>query len=303
MNVKDLSVIILTHNETLHIRRAIQSALRVAEQVIIVDSFSTDDTVEIAQSLGAKVVQHTFVNQAQQMQWAMEQDFIHTEWILRLDADEYLTDALVQEINSRLSTLPKEVSGVVLKRQVHFMGQWIRHGGYYPIRLLRIWRKGHAIIEQRWMDEHTLLTQGTSIQFIYDFVDDNLQSLTWWTQKHNQYATREAVDILTRKYGLNAGDQKLDGGQASAKRWYKNNLYLKLPLFLRAFLYFQYRYWIKLGILDGKKGLVWHFLQGFWYRFLVDAKILQIEWCAKAEQKPIKDILKEKYQIQFDTKR
>ena len=301
--VKDLSVIILTHNETLHIRRAIQSALRVAEQVIIVDSFSTDDTVEIAQSLGAKVVQHTFVNQAQQMQWAMEQDFIHTEWILRLDADEYLTDALVQEINSRLSTLPEEVSGVVLKRQVHFMGQWIRHGGYYPIRLLRIWRKSHAVIEQRWMDEHTLLTQGTSIQFIHDFVDDNLQSLTWWTQKHNQYATREAVDILTRKYGLNAGDQKLDGGQASAKRWYKNNLYLKLPLFLRAFLYFQYRYWIKLGILDGKKGLVWHFLQGFWYRFLVDAKILQIEWWAKAEQKPIKDILKEKYQIQFDTKR
>jgi hypothetical protein len=196
--------------------------------------------------------------------------------------------------------MPSEVSGIVLKRQVHFMGQWIRHGGYYPTSLLRIWRTGHAMIEQRWMDEHTVLTQGASVTFDHDFVDDNLQSLTWWTQKHNQYATREAIDILNRKYNLKNTDQKLVAGQASVKRWYKDNLYLKMPLFIRAFLYFQYRYWIRLGILDGKKGLVWHFLQGFWYRFLVDAKILQIEWWAKTEQKHIRTILEEKFNIHFD---
>lgn len=298
---KALSVIILTHNETLHIRRAVESALKVTDDILIVDSFSTDDTVAIAHSLGARVVQHEFVNQAAQMQWAMEQNFIRTSWIMRLDADEYLTDALVQEINLKLPTLPPEVSGVELTRQVHFMGQWIRHGGYYPIRLLRIWRAGHAVIEQRWMDEHTMLIQGTAIRFSHDFIDDNLQSLTWWTQKHNQYATREAIDILNRKYNLLAIDQNPDSGQAGQKRWFKNNLYLKMPLFLRAFLYFQFRFWIRLGFLDGRKGLVWHFLQGFWYRFLVDAKLLQIEWWIKAEQKSIKEILREKYGAHFIT--
>ena len=303
-NTGRLTTIILTYNESLHIRRAITSARQVSDEILIVDSFSSDDTVSIAQSLGAKVVQHTFINQAQQMQWAMEQDFIQTPWIMRMDADEYLTDALVEEINSRLSVLPNGVSGVVLKRQVHFMGKWIRHGGYYPTSLLRIWRTGHAVIEQRWMDEHTVLTQGTSITFQHDFVDDNLNNLTWWTQKHNHYSTREAADILNRKYNLNASEGAIrtptGTKQATTKRWYKNNLYLRMPLFFRAFLYFQYRYWIRLGVLDGTKGLVWHFLQGFWYRFLVDAKLMQIEHWAKSENKSIREVLEEKYQIRFD---
>lgn len=303
--MQSLTVIILTHNESLHIRRVIASAVQVSDQILIVDSFSTDDTVEIAQALGARVVQHEFVNQAQQMQWAMDQDFIQTPWVMRMDADEYLTETLAQEIKSKLPTLPNEVSGVVLKRQVHFMGRWIKHGGYYPTSLLRIWRTGHAVIEQRWMDEHTILTQGTSIHFKHDFVDDNLNHLTWWTQKHNQYSTREAADILNRKYNLSSEHQGVTTPagtkQAATKRWYKNNLYLRLPLFFRAFLYFQYRYWIKLGFLDGTKGLVWHFLQGFWYRFLVDAKLLQIEHWAKTENKSIREVLEERYQIQFDT--
>jgi glycosyltransferase involved in cell wall biosynthesis len=298
---KELTIVILTHNESLHIRRAIESALRVASSVIIVDSFSTDNTIEIASSLDARVVQHEFVNQAQQFQWAMDQGIIHTPWTMRMDADEYLTDALVQEINSRLSSLPQDISGIELKRQVHFMGKWIRHGGYYPTRLLRIWRTGHAAIEQRWMDEHTYLTRGTQITFDHDFVDDNLNSLTWWTEKHNHYATREAVDILSRKYDFINGTahQVTHTGQAASKRWYKNNLYLRLPLFFRAFLYFQFRYWIKLGFLDGRKGLIWHFLQGFWYRFLVDAKITQIEWWAQKENKPVKTIIDEKLNFRF----
>ncbi|MBK8831016.1 MAG: glycosyltransferase family 2 protein [Saprospiraceae bacterium] len=301
MQSLDLTVVILTYNESLHIQRAIRSAWQVAKEVIIVDSFSTDNTIELATSQNAKVFQHPFVNQAQQFQWAMDNGGITTGWTMRLDADEYLTDELIHEMEGRLSTLHQETSGIVLKRQVHFMGQWIRHGGYYPIHLLRIWRTGHAVIEQRWMDEHILLTRGTSITFKHDFVDDNLNSLTWWTAKHNDYATREAVDILSRKYSFQDSDlstgTKGNAKQTTTKRWYKNNLYLRLPLFLRAFLYFQFRYWIKLGFLDGQRGLVWHFLQGFWYRFLVDAKILQIEWWAKKENKPVRNIIEEKYKL------
>ena len=298
---QDITIIILTFNEELHIRRAIESAFRIANEVIVVDSYSTDQTINIALELNARVLQHPFVNQAQQFQWAMDNGGITTGWTMRLDADEYLTDELIHEIEGRLSNLNQEISGIVLKRQVHFMGQWIRHGGYYPIYLLRIWRTGHAVIEQRWMDEHILLTRGTSITFNHDFVDDNLNSLTWWTAKHNDYATREAVDILSRKYSFQDGDlstgTKGNANQTTTKRWYKNNLYLRLPLFLRAFLYFQFRYWIKFGFLDGQRGLVWHFLQGFWYRFLVDAKILQIEWWAKKENKPVRNIIEEKYKL------
>jgi glycosyltransferase involved in cell wall biosynthesis len=297
----DLTVVILTFNEELHIRRAIDSANLIAKEVIIVDSFSTDKTIPIAKELNARVLQNPFVNQAQQFQWAMENGQINTSWTMRMDADEYLTPKLVEEIRDRIPKLPSEITGIVLKRQVHFMGQWIKHGGYYPIHLLRIWRTGCAIMEQKWMDEHTVLTSGSSIVFKHDFVDENLNSLTWWTAKHNDYATREAIDILSRQYNL--GKNKSTDSpnkiaqQSGAKRWYKDNLYLRMPLFIRAFLYFQFRYWFKLGILDGKKGLVWHFLQGFWYRFLVDAKIFQIVWVSRKTNRPIDQVIMEDYNV------
>lgn len=302
-NPPDITVIILTFNEQIHIGRAICSAREIAKEVIIVDSYSTDNTVNTANDLGARVLQNPFVNQAQQMQWAMDHGDIQTAWIMRLDADEYLTPGLVSEIHERLTELASDVSGIMIKRQVHFMGKWIRHGGYYPIKLLRIWRTGHAKMEQRWMDEHTILIKGKALTFQNDFVDDNLNSLTWWTAKHNDYATREAIDILNKRYKLFTPEDSTEllssTKQASTKRWYKNNLYLQMPLFIRCFLYFHFRYWIKLGFLDGKRGLVWHFLQAFWYRFLVDAKVLQIEWWAKEEGKNVRYILEEKYGVKL----
>lgn len=294
-----LTVIILTFNEQLHIRRAIESAWEVAEEVIIIDSYSTDHTINIALGLNARVLQNSFVNQAQQFQWAMENGQISTPWTMRLDADEYLTKDLAKEIKDRIPNLGQDISGVILKRQVHFMGQWIKYGGYYPIHLLRIWRTGSAVMEQKWMDEHTLLLSGNSIVFKHDFIDENLNSLTWWTNKHNAYATREAIDILSRKYQFNPEVQtdamNKEVKQLGAKRWYKDNLYLRMPLFLRAFLYFQFRFWLKLGFLDGRKGLIWHFLQGFWYRFLVDAKIYQVMWMAKQTNRTIEKVIFEDY--------
>ncbi len=301
----DITVIILTHNEEKHIRRVIASVMPVAKEVLVVDSFSSDSTIDLARELGARIFQNEFVNQAQQFQWAMDNCGITTAWTMRMDADEYLTPELIAEIQRRIPAIDLSVTGVNFKRQVYFMGQWIKYGGYYPIHLLRLWRSGYAIIEQRWMDEHTYLKEGLAITFDHDFVDDNLNNLTWWTNKHNEYSTREAIDILRltdeSMKNLRGDEQITSTRQAGTKRWYKKNLYLRLPLFLRPFLYFQYRYWIRLGILDGKKGLVWHFLQGFWYRFLVDAKILQIKWWAKQEKKSIREIIIEKYRINPDS--
>lgn len=300
--MNDITVVILTFNEEIHIQRVIENAKKVAQEILVVDSFSKDRTVELAQALKAHVIQNKFVHQAQQMQWAMENAEITTPWLLRIDADEYLTDELIQEINNRASSLPTDVSGIIFKRRVHFMGRWMKHGGYYPVKLLRMWRMGHAQIEQRWMDEHTYLTQGNAVEFEHDLVDDNLNNLAWWTDKHNTYSTREAIEILSTI--LANRDMKdyheidvFSKQQAARKRWYKQNVYLRMPLFLRCFLYYQFRYWIKLGFLDGKRGFIFHFLQAFWYRFLVDAKLYQMQQWAKSNERPLAEIIKEKYKI------
>ena len=291
----DISVIILTYNEEIHIERAIRSVLPFAKDVFVIDSFSTDKTVDIAKSLGAKVLQNTFINYSTQFNWALQNADIKTEWIMRLDADEFVTDELQQEIIEKLPKLSENITGIYVKRRVYFMGKWIKYSGYYPTWLLRIWRKGKGYCEKRWMDEHIKITDGKVVFFENDITDWNLKPLTWWINKHNGYATREAIDMLNLKYKFFKYDEiepNLFGTQEQRKRWLKIK-YTELPLFVRPFLYYVYRYFIRLGFLDGKEGLIWHFLQGFWYRFLVDAKIYEIEKKAKEENIPIKNIIEE----------
>ncbi len=287
-----ITLIILTYNEELHLQRCLESVKNLAERIIIVDSFSTDRTSEIAQNHGVKFLQRKFVNQAEQFQWALENTNISTEWVFRLDADEYILPELYQEIKEKLNHLPQEITGINLKRRLYFQSSWIKRGGFYPLRLLRIWRNGAAVMEQKMMDEHTVLMHGKSIDFDHDFVDENLSSLVKWTDKHNNYSTREAIMRLDAQYHF------LEQNQQNLHKSNKQ-FYLKLPLFLRAFVYFCYRYFIKLGFLDGRNGLIWHVLQGFWYQFLVDAKIAQVEYFSKKENKPVKTIIEEKLNFKF----
>lgn len=298
MNKKTpITAIILTFNEEIHIERCIESVKEIASQILIIDSHSTDKTLEIAIKCGATVFQNKFINQAKQFQWALDNCDIEGDWILRLDADEYLTTPLINEISTKFRTIQDSFTGVYLKRQVHFMGKWIKHGGYYPIKLLRLWKKGVGSIEQKWMDEHVKLAYGNTTEFENDFVDDNLQNLSWWIQKHNNYATREAIEYLNSKYNLFEKDSiALDSKtQEASKRKIKENVYNKIPLFFRAFLYFNYRFWFKFGFLDGKEGFIWHVLQGFWYRFLVDSKIVQIKYLAAKKNKTIAQILSDDF--------
>jgi glycosyltransferase involved in cell wall biosynthesis len=274
----DLSVIILTHNESKHIERCIKSLLHVTDKIFIVDSFSTDDTVAIAENLGATVVQNPWVSYAFQFNFGIQNNPFATRWLMRMDADEYITEELAAELNSKLPGLEESISGMYVKRRVYFMNQWIRRGGYYPIWLLRVWKSGLGVCEELWMDEHIKLSSGTTAQFDHDIVDHNLNNLTWWTQKHNNYAIREVIDLLNIKYNFDNKETvnpKFWGSQEQRTRYLKIK-YASLPLFTRPFLYFVFRYIFKGGFLDGKKGLIWHFLQGFWYRFLVDSKIYEV---------------------------
>jgi len=291
-----VSVIILTYNEEQHIGRCIRSVKPFAKDIFIIDSFSNDKTVEIAKSLGANVLQHKWENnQSKQLNWGLANCPIKTKWIMRLDADEYVTTKLAKEIIDKIDLLDDDITGIYVKRKVYFLGKWIKHGDYYPKWFLRIWQYGKGYCESLLMDEHIKILEGKTINFENDIVDDNHNNISWWTNKHNNYATREAIQTLNILYNLVDYDQitpKFFGSQDQRKRWLKYR-YTKMPLFLRPFLYFFYRYFIKLGFLDGKEGLIFHFLQGFWYRFLVDAKIYEIEKKAQKENKDIKQVIDE----------
>lgn len=280
-----ITVIILTYNEELNIEQCLKSVADWASEIFIVDSHSTDGTAQIANRYGVKIVEHEFKNQAQQFNWALDNLDIQTEWILRLDADEYLTPELKEEISKTLTNLPREsalspresaaLNGFYIKRRVYFMGRWIKHGGYYPTWILRLFRKGKARSEEREVDEHIVLLEGKSEKLQNDFIDENHKDLEWWIQRINNYTTREVTARSREKEGKAGMGGKLSGIQAERKRWLRKNIYYRLPLFVRAFTYFLYRYFIRLGFLDGKQGLVFHFLQGCWNQFLVDAKIYE----------------------------
>ena len=273
-----ISVIILTHNEELNIGNCLKSVADWANEIIIVDSFSNDKTLEIVKKYTNKIAQRKFINQAEQFNWALDNLEIKNDWILRLDADEYLTEELKREIAEVLPGTSSETAGFYIKRRVYFLGRFIKYGGYYPTWLLRLFKKGKARSEERKMDEHLVLLEGKAERLKNDFIDDNKKNLSWWIQKHNNYASREAEEMIknTGTFDIlgTPNVQKLKG-QAVIKKWLKDNFYYRLPLFCRACLYFGYRYFIRLGFLDGKEGLIFHFLQGFWYRFLVDAKIYE----------------------------
>lgn len=293
----DISVIILTHNEEKHIERCIRSLLAFTDNIFIVDSGSTDRTVAIAEALGAKAVYNPWITYATQFNFGIENIPFNSKWLMRMDADEYVMPELANEINQSLADLPPVVTGVYVKRRVKFMNQWIRHGGYYPIWLLRLWHRDKGICEELWMDEHIKLSEGTTAQFKNDIVDHNLNNLTWWTQKHNNYAIREVIDLLDIKYNFAEAERvipKLFGTQEQRKRYLKQK-YASLPLFTRPFAYFLYRYFIKFGFLDGKKGLVWHFLQGMWYRFLVDAKLFEVEFRVGKDKQAIIEFFRNEY--------
>lgn len=299
-----ITAIILTYNEEKHVKRCIKSIIDCVERIVVVDSFSTDSTCQIAAQLGADIYKNKWVNYAEQFNWALANCHIDTKWVMRIDADEYFTPELTMEIMTKIESVSSGVNGIVLNRRVYFMGKWIRYGGSYPIKLLRIWRTGYGSVERRWMDEHVKLSSGTEIQMKNDFIDENLNNLTWWINKQNNYACREVVDLLNFKYSLFDFESIADSyntlsmtGQHKVKRWIKTNIYQKSPLFLRGIFFYLYRYIWKLGFLDGIEGFVWQFMHVLWYRMLVDAKLLIVERKILNDYNNIKKHIKEELGI------
>ena len=294
-----IAAIILTKNEEKHIARCINSLKGICDEILVIDSLSTDRTCEIAEALGAKVYKNPWKNYATQFNYGVYQCPIQSEWIWRIDADEFLEGNIGTAVKNALNNCPADVNGVYVRKRIDFMGKPLLHGGWYPSYHLKIFRKDHGDCENRWMDEHIRIFDGTTITIEEgNQVDANLNDLTWWTEKHNGYATREMVDMLMMEYGLDAKAQevipKFWGTEEQRKRWLKIK-YIKSPLFVRPFINFFLRYILKGGFLDGKEGFVWYILQGFWYRMLVDAKIFEIKKQFKYDHIALKEYLRNKY--------
>jgi glycosyltransferase involved in cell wall biosynthesis len=296
-----ISVFILTFEERIHVERCIRSVLPIASEVFVVDSGSRDGTVELARGLGAKVFEHAWENNhARQTNWAIDNLPIQGDWVMRVDADEIVTPELASEIRAVLATVSPEVNGLVVPRRQVFMGRPLRFGGAFPIQLLRIWRRGTARCEERWMDEHIVLTSGTTITLQSELIDHNLNELRFWTSKEANYAVREAAEILLARHGSSSSTVP-DDRLSRRKRWLKERFYRKLPPFVGPAGYFFYRYVVRLGVLDGVPGLAWHVLQGFWYRFLVDTIVLDIERRSMESGQGELELLEKLYGLQLSS--
>lgn len=270
----DLTAIILTMNEELNIADCIKSIKELASRIVVVDSGSTDRTIQIAQSLGADVYTNSFVNYATQFNWGIDNTNIQTEWILRIDADERFTPELCKEVNEEtVKHKDDDVNGMLVKQKVFFINRWLTHGEVYPFQKLLIFKRGYGRIENRKIDEHTILSSGRTIELKHDALHFAIKNITNWIAKHNWYSTRTMQDYFEFDDAESAST--LAKGSTMQQKRKQKALYYKAPIFIRPFILFIWRYIFKLGFLDGKAGFIYHIMLNFWYRELVDAKIYE----------------------------
>lgn len=280
--MNDITAIILTKNEEVNIRRCIESLGDLADRIVVVDSGSTDDTVNIAKALGAEIYVHPFKHYADQFNWALDNTNIDTTWVYRIDADEAMTDELRKEVALECQRHKNDdVNMFLMKHKLYFLGKYLKHGGVYPFIKVTIFKPAFARFEYRAMGEHVVAESGTTITLKNDCLHFDCKDLSSFIDKHNQYATREVSDYFSRRQAIS--DQAILYDQAEKTKKIRDGFYYKLPKFFRARLYYWYRYYILLGFLDGRPGKIYAYIQAYFYRYSIDAKIYEAEINRKAD--------------------
>lgn len=270
-----ISVIMLTQDEEANIAACLRSVAAWAGEIYVVDSGSTDRTVEIAGQFTPNVVVHPFENYSRQRNWAQQALPLRFDWVFHIDADERVSPELAASLQ-RLFTgrMVDRLDGLMVSRRTVFLGRPILHGDHYPAYHLRIFRRDKGRCEDRLYDQHYVVN-GATQTVPGDLIDVITADLTEWVKRHARWGALEAAEQL-RTHGDGSPNQvrgRALGTPIERRRWLRSSVYGRGPLFLRAFAYFLYRYVVRLGFLDGTEGLMFHFLQGCWYRFYVDAKI------------------------------
>ena len=277
LHVAPVAAVVLTLNEERNLPDCLSSLAGWVQELFVVDSGSTDGTLAIAREAGATVRHHAFEHYGAQRNWAIDNLPISAPWTLHVDADERITPELRASITAALAgnTASRgEIDGFLVSRRTLFMGRWIRHGGHYPAWHLRLMRTGAGRCEDRLYDQHFYVA-GAVQKLQGDLIDTLTPDVATFTARHLRWAALEAAEQDAPPDAAGRIRGRLATGNAIEQRRWLRDWYARLPLFVRPAAYFLYRYVVRLGFLDGRAGLVFHVLQGFWFRFLVDALILE----------------------------
>jgi len=267
--------VVLTLNERRNIEACIGSLAQCVREVLVVDSGSTDGTVELARGLGARVVHRDFTTHAEQWTFALAQP-LGGQWVIALDADQRVTPELARSLLALAASVPPTVEGIYTNRLHVFRGQPMRHGGLFPKWMLKVFRAGAGFTDPRELLDFRFYVKGETVRADGLLVEDNRneQEISFWIEKHNRFSTRQATEEARRLAGGNAWavQPALFGTPDQRILWLKT-IWYRLPRYSRPFPYFMWRYFFRLGFLDGKQGFIFHVMQAFWYRLLVDIKL------------------------------
>ncbi|MES2278829.1 MAG: glycosyltransferase family 2 protein [Bacteroidota bacterium] len=275
-----LSIIILTYNEELHLPRLLASVKDLHAPVFILDSGSTDSTIQIGESYGATTLQHAFENHPRQWDFALKHFAITTPWVICLDADQVVTPELKELLINFDNSAYADINGIYFVRKYIFKGQWIKHGGYYPFYLLKMFRYGIGYSDLNENMDHRFIAPGKTLIWKEAYIiEENLKenNISFWIEKHNRYSDLLAQEEVERMKNQRMQTLKPNfrGSPDERTAWLKR-LWWKMPRYVRPFLYFFHRFIFKFGFLDGRTGIMFHFMQGFWFRMVVDIKINEI---------------------------
>lgn len=269
----DLTAIVLTMNEEANLEACLRSVAGFCSRVVVVDSGSTDRTEEIARANGAEFLTHPFSYYAAQFNWGLDHAGVTTKWTLRLDADERFTPAVCARCESLMAQhADDDVNGIVIESDFYFLGRLIKHGGSKK-RKIMVFKTGIGRIEDRKRDAHTVLSAGRTAAISERFIHNDFKDLYSYIARYNWYATRELDDYLAFRAGRS--EEVRTDPQLMRHRKKKFGLYYRAPMFLRAWLWFVYQYYFRLGFLDGREGYLYCYFENYWYRFLVDARIYE----------------------------
>ncbi|MDB4926984.1 glycosyltransferase family 2 protein [Mucilaginibacter sp.] len=271
------SFIILTYNEEMHLPRLLQSITDLNAPIFILDSGSTDETINIGEKFGATFLQNSFENHPKQWDFALKNFPIQTPWVICLDADQIVTHELKQHLINFREEDYKNIAGIYFNRKNFFKGKWIKHGGYYPFYLLKMFRYGVGYSDTNENMDHRFVAPGnTEIWKDGYLLEENLKenNISFWIDKHNHYSDLVAQEEAARMHSFRAQTENPNfWGSPNERKAWRKQLWWGLPRYVRPALYFTQRMIFQLGILDGRTGVIFHFLQGFWFRLIVDIKI------------------------------
>ena len=269
------TAIIMTKNEGKNIEDCLKSMVGFAKRCVVIDCGSTDDTVAIAKANGADIYFHEFEYYAKQFNWGIENTDIDTEWIIRLDADERFPQALKEEIEDLIQKYNGQpMNGITLEADFFFLGRCMKYG-LRNKRKMMLFKRSCGQIEDRRRDAHSVISEGFSVSAKNHFLHYDFKDLDSYIRRYNWYATREMQDYIDFTRGASVDVQGDQYVRNTRKK--KFGIYYKAPRYLRAWMWFIFNYVFRLGFLDGIEGFLYYFLECYWYRLLVDAKIYEYE--------------------------